>query len=220
MTPNKPWTRHTVSALLLALCWLGLSGRRASATWAAEQPSLQGGSPLKGVNPLKVCLKDFQDLRFVKPAAIPEAMSPARYKWPKPHKPVANLIRDSVRREFERDGHTCLGPEQEAKADVVMEGALYQYSVHHSIVGLALFRATCNIGVKLSVRSAKDPEAVFFRKYEGTFYADKWRTSNAWVSSVMNDALFNLIKELTNDEDLLDFLRRQGGVVQRQSASP
>jgi len=174
---------------------------------------------LKGVGSLKVCVKDFRDLRFIKPAAIPEAMSPGRYKWQKPHKPVDNLVRDGVRREFERDGHTCLGPDQEAKADVVMEGALYNYSVHHTIVGLALYRATCNIGVKINLRSAKDPEVVFFRKYEGTFYADKWRTSNAWVNTVMDEALLNMIKELTSDEDLLDFLRRQGGVVQQKDAS-
>ena len=86
---------------------------------------------------------------------------------------------------------------------------MYQYCVEARFVGVSSSRLTGNVGVELSVTASKDPKSRFTKKYDGTFYNDKFGFTVANVIEIQNQALLSMIKELTSDTELLDFLRRQ-----------
>lgn len=195
----------TVLTLTSALCCLGLCACKSTTVIkTAEQPGLQTGSPLKGIKPLRVCLNDFQDVRGSQPDVIFAVME----KTYKLDQPVASWVRESIRREFERNGHSCVGPDKAGEADVVLDGSVYRYSLDLS-TGIEYMRFTGNVGAKISARSAKDSNAVFAKKYDGSFYAGGWNIRIPTVIKVQNEALLAMIKELTSDQEFLDFLKRQ-----------
>ena len=204
MKSNPPLTGNTILTLAFALCCLGVSACSTTTIKTAEQPALQTGSPLRGVKPLRVCLKEFQDLRGVPPDVIFDVAG----KTYKLDKPVATWVRESIRKEFERNGHTCVGPEGEKAADVVMDGSVYRYSLDAQMTQFST-RFTGNVGAKISVSAAKDPAAVFAKKYDGSYYSAGFGMSIKTVVKIQNEALLSMIKELTSDQEFLDFLKRQ-----------
>ncbi len=199
MNLNGNLTACAVLGFASALCLLGLTACSSTTVIkTGEQPALRSGSALKSITPLKVCVQDFQDLRGTEPDL---AFAFGQAKW-RLDKPVAMWVRDSLRREFERNGHTCLSPERVAEADLVMDGSVYRCSVD---VGMGV---TGRVGAKISASAARDPAVRFSGKFDGSFYDRANVTSGA---TVLNEALLNLIKDLTTDPAFLDFLRRAGG---------
>ncbi len=205
MKVNKSWIGNALLKLTLALCCLDLSGCSTTVIKTAEQPPLQTGSALRSLKPLKLCLKDFQDLRGTEPDVIFDVAG-KKYQL---DKPVATWVRDSIRREFERNGHTCVGPEREKEANVVIDGSVYQYSLDVAFFGIATSRFTGNVGAKISATAPNAPAVPFAKKYDGSFYASSRRMTIDTVIKIQNEALLAMIKELTSDQEFLDFLKRQ-----------
>jgi hypothetical protein len=182
--------------IVMVLSCFGLSG----CTWTivtAKQAPLQTGSALKLVKPLKVCIKDFQDMRGMQKDVV-------HYNF-KLDKPIATWVHDTIQREFERNGHTCLKPDKEGEADIVVEGLVYRYSIDFQ-VGIYMSKMVSNVGVKMSIKAVRDPNHVFTKKYDGNSFVNSMSMPLETVSEGQNEALLNMVKDFTTDQELLDFL--------------
>ncbi len=191
-------------ALALALATVALTSC-ALHVKTAKQPFLQTGSPLSALKRLKVCVAQFEDARGV----APDHVGQIGVREMKLDKPVAAMIQDSVRREFERNGHIGVEPGRAQEADIVVTGTVYRYSLDQQ-VGYVSVKVMGNVGVKVSIKSASRPTEVFVKKYDGTYYTSGMGISNGKAIKVLNEARLNMLKEFTGDQEFLDFLKRTG----------
>jgi hypothetical protein len=114
---NKLFRFLAVLALLNALLGCSLTHTLKS----ADIPQLQVGSPLKSVPPLTFAFKEFKG-GGNKDDLIGD-FGIHKYKL---DQPVATVVAKAIRKELERNGHTCIA-ESTSKADFVVDGTVYKY---------------------------------------------------------------------------------------------
>ena len=161
-------------------------------------PTLQAGSPLKSVGSKTIAFKEFNDIRG--------GNDPLVVMVAKPHKfmvdqPPATLVAMELRKELERNGHTCITYTPQAKADFIVEGTVYKFSVSQRppvFIG--------NVGVKLTVSRAPADSKVLIKSYQGEGRA-KSATYSGWRPA-LTQANQAMIKEISTDTELVDFLQK------------
>ena len=152
---------------------------------------------------LRVYVGEFEDGRGLAPDFVGFLVN-HKYNL---DKPVSQVVRDSIQSEFQRNGHICLGTEQQNQADIVIEGSVYQYMFafdagRREIAG--------HVGVKISVKAVSRPSDLFSKKYDGNYILRGGFMSGHTAQQVLNEALLNMLKEFTTDQEFLGFLKRTG----------
>jgi uncharacterized lipoprotein YajG len=158
---------------------------------------------------LRVYVGEFQDVRGLAPNFVgvwTTALSDHKYNL---DKPVSQVVRDSIQSEFERNGHICLGTGQQSQADIVIEGSVYEYMFSfQTMVGRQEMAG--HVGVKVSVKAVSRPNDLLSKKYDGNYTENGLLWSMDAPHKVLNEARLNMLKELTTDQEFLDFLKRAG----------
>lgn len=168
-------------------------------------PTLQAGSPLKGISPKIFAFKEFRDLR---PTDDPFLVSvePYGHKM-KLDQPAATVVATAVRKELERNGHTSVLDSPNLKSDFLVEGTVNTYFY---IMGQRVYYAKVAAKVKMELRVSRVSlkERVLKKSYQGEYSA-----SNAlgitWgmKKDVLNQALLEMVKEMSTDPELIAFLK-------------
>jgi len=118
--------------------------------------------------------------------------------------PPSTLTAGKIRDELQRNGHVCINYTLDAKADFIIEGSVYKYSVSRAI-GYIAQTFTGYTAVKLTVRRVSD-NGVFIKSYEGKYKAGSISHS-AW-STALTQATLTMIKEISTDTELVDFIEK------------
>jgi hypothetical protein len=166
-------------AILLVGCTQTLKSKKIS--------GLKTGSPLKGIAPKIFAFKEFRDVRQVDPYRLSE------FNRIKLDKPLADLIAMVIRKELERNGHTCITYSAQSKADFIIEGSVYK--------PVYIFDATA--GVKLTIYPVSSEKRVFIKAYgsAGIGHAGDLKEQVDWL-------LLPLVKEMSTDPELIAFLEK------------
>jgi hypothetical protein len=165
---------------------------------------LQTGSPLKGVAPKTFAFKEFRDARGkgMDPYLVLQLDS---YNLWKLEQPATAFVAMAIRRELERNGHTCITYSEQSKSDFIVEGSVYKYWILYD-PGLVLVKFHANIGAKITVSPASAENRVLTKTYEGDattrrLPGERWKT-------ILNQALLMMLKEFSTDPDLVAFLEK------------
>ncbi|MFH1769642.1 MAG: YajG family lipoprotein [Parcubacteria group bacterium] len=170
---------------------------------SADIPKLQTGSPLKSISPKVFAFKEFKDIRGTDP----------HFLW---HvgvrdftldQPIAKVVAEAIKQEFERNGHRCIDYAPQSKADYTIEGTVYKYSLlfNISFVTTELIASTA---VKLTVSHTSPNKGIFSHNYE---YESRRSDTTGGPQSqidIMVQALPSLVKEISTDQKLVEFLQK------------
>jgi hypothetical protein len=162
------------------------------------------GSPLKSVSPKTFVFKEFRDVRGV---ADPLFFFKAPGNEWRLEQPPATLIATTIKKEFEINGHTCVGDMQQSKSDYIVEGSVYKYGVmDYGPLRLKTI-VIATVAVKLTVSSVSGVKRVFTKNYEG-----KYSLSSAWgvkrIYELLKPALLAMVKEISTDPELIAFIEK------------
>jgi hypothetical protein len=160
-----------------------------------DVPPLQVGSPLRSVSQKNFAFKEFKDIREVKDPLLIKKVELGEWKL---DKPISSLVMLMLKKEFERNGHNCTAYSPQVKADYIVEGIIYKcsYSINQP--------QTANIEVKLIINPLSDhTRNVFMKSYVGEYSIFK---SGAIWKGVLTRSLLLMIKEISTDDELIDYL--------------
>lgn len=167
----------------------------------AKIPTLQTGSPLRSVEPKTFAFKEFKDIRNVEdPLLLWELQQAFIVKQLKSDQPLTTIVAMQIKKELERNGHKCVVYSPQMKADFVVEGIVYKFSVR-SDVGMFTVSEIANTGVKLTISRVPIDSGVFVKSFEGDI-----TTNNAIIA--LNEALLSMIKEMSTDTELVEFIKK------------
>lgn len=153
---------------------------------SSEIPILQTGSPLRGVSPKIFAFKDFRDVR----GRDPYFMHPGH----KLEQPAATVVAIAIRKELERNGHTCIVYSAQSKSDFIIEGSVYKFGVWEG----------ATVAVKLTVTPVPPKEGFLTNTYEG---GAPWRIGVSETKH-LKQALLAMVKEMSTDPELIAFLEK------------
>jgi hypothetical protein len=185
--------RSPVTGLLVSMVLAGILGCTYTLK-SSEIPSLQVGSPLKGVPPAVLAFKEFREV-----TGRGQNLGTFGRKTVSLDQPPAAVVSGAVKREFERNGHRCVVNPDQPGVDFVVEGTVYKYDLSMD-PGLFVNRFNGIVGTKLIVRSNRSEEKEFAKNYEGRSQGTTFRA--------VNDALVEMVKEVSRDTELVEFIRR------------
>lgn len=177
-------------------------------------PELEGGSPLGGIKPVTFTINHFKNAADDEGiVGIPGGALP-KYKT---DRQVNDIVRQAIINELIRNGHRVLPPEDSSKANVVIDGTVWQYwasfKPHKTILMLSSVNHVIgSVKADITVRFS-DSGTILTKSYNGT--ADL-ETAKAFTKgnceSALNEALLNMLKDFTMDPDFLDGLNKVGKV--------
>jgi len=163
---------------------------------------LQTGSPLKGIAPKTFAFKEFRNARG---RGMDDPYLVLRFGVEKfvLEQPTTAVVAMAIRKELERNGHTCITYSPQSKSDFLVEGSLYKYEI------LLNIGAYAEVGANITVSSASAENRLLTKTYEGDYRmvksggigGGKWKT-------LLNQALLAMLKELSTDPDLVAFLEK------------
>ncbi len=210
MNSNEWLGGSKMFSVLLVFASLALTSCSTPLIQTSKLPSLETGSPLKSSRPLRVYVGEFQDVRGLEADFIGVG-----FGVPVPRlrldKPVSQVVRDSIQREFQRNGHTCLGTGERGWADIKVEGSVYQYVFQFLAGGAGMkLTGTGHVGVKISAKSVSHPDRFFSKNYDGSSSTSRFNWSVQETGETVNDALLNMLEEFTTDREFLEFLKQTG----------
>jgi uncharacterized lipoprotein YajG len=169
-------------------------------------PGITGGSPLRGVQPVRFAVDTFADGRYVKNAV--GMYNPVRKLVLRDD--VRETFRQAIVAELRRNGHVVLEGRDAEQATFVVDGTvlgLWFYVKSGFVKGGYGASAHATIGV--TRRDA--PDVNVSKQYSGVYEKSSfWGTYH--VDAVLNEALLSMVKEFTADNDVLEFLSRAGPV--------
>lgn len=121
-------------------------------------------------------------------------------------KPAADTVADAVKKEFERNGHSCVSVSQQAESDFLVTGTVYKYYL--SWFGLASVKAIADVGITLTMRSQSSHNSIV-KNYQGEYpiTGDSEITSEM-QGNALNQALLNVLRQIFYDDDLIQFIRK------------
>lgn len=176
-------------------------------------PQLKTGSPLAGIQPLTFAINEFEDVRPHK-KFIGDAYG--THKIELDVQKASEIISQAFANELKRNGHKVMGFKESGKADVIIEGIVRQYWA----AGRDYFtgsKVTADVEVEINV-TAKGLEKPFTKTYHGNYFNNPAFGINllnmgAIFTDAVNNALLNMLKEFTDDEEFLNLIKqvkRQG----------
>jgi len=164
---------------------------------SSEMSVLHSGSPLKGVNPKIFAFKDFRDVRGKDPDPyLVTVMRTHKYRL---DQPKTTFVAIAIRKELERNGHTCIAYSAQSKSDFIIEGSLYTFGVYQDRRGWLGGEAT--VAVKLTVTPVPPKEELLTKTYEGEGKADGGKNA-------LDQALLAMVKEISTDPEPIAFLEK------------
>lgn len=164
---------------------------------------LQTGSPLKSINPKIFAFKEFKDIRGTEPSLVSKLGGRDVIL----DMPAATVVATAIKRELERNGHTCVMDTPESKANFVIEGVVFKY--WFALNNKVLFvKGTGNVAVKLTISAISDNKKVLTKSYEGEYQLSSGRPLKYICKETLNQALLAMIKEISTDPELIAFLER------------
>jgi hypothetical protein len=171
-------------------------------------PALQSGSPLRSIESKTFLINEFTDIRKISgdPRIIKkDAGHTFRYD-----QPPATAVASAVRKELERNGHKTVETSAPTRSDYVIDGAVFKFS---TITVGRMFSVTSisTIAVKLTLSRVPNSKGVFVKAYQG-IYDSKGAPNIANPLSletmVLHQALTNMIKDISTDQELIEFLQK------------
>jgi len=195
----RPYSGHLIrfAALVTALILsVGCHGTFVMRT--DELAGLQTGSPLRGIASKTFALKEFTDARRTDPYMVFDFKGD---KW-KLEQPVTAFAAMAIRKELERNGHTCIAYSPASKADFIIGGAVFKYRIDQIYVGS--FYAY--VGVKVTINPASAGNRVLIKSYDGEAIGPGL-PRGTWKEQ-LNRANSAMLKEFSNDPDLIEFLEK------------
>jgi hypothetical protein len=189
---------RTIMILALTIMLIGCSVIK-----SADIPKLQTGSPLKSISPKIFAFKEFKDIRG----------TDAYFLWHvgfrdfRLDQPVAKVVADAIKREFERNGHKCIDDASQLKADYIIEGTVYKYSLLFN-VSLITTEKIASAAVKLTVSHTSPNKSVFSHNYEYESRRSDTFSGPQSQIDMMVQALPSLVKEISTDQKLVQFLEK------------
>ena len=170
---------------------------------SAAIPLLQTGSPLKGIKPKTFAFKEFKDIRGTEPSLVSRDGGFDIIL----DMPAVTVVATAIKRELERNGHTCVMDTPESKANFVIEGAVYKYwfTFNHSVFSV---KGTGNVAVKLTISAVSPNRGVLAKNYEGEYNLTSGRPPKYICEEILNQALLAMIKEISTDPELIAFIEK------------
>jgi uncharacterized lipoprotein YajG len=154
-------------------------------------------SPLKDLAPKTFAFREFTDIRQVED---PVRMTKASVL----EDPPATLVAQWVRQEFERNGHRCLSDSPTVKADFIVEGSVYKFSLRHDM-GLVSVTETAETAVKLTISRIRPDTGMLAKSYQGQYVVSGTVNWDLWKTAI-HQALMAMIQEMSTDPELMAFL--------------
>jgi uncharacterized lipoprotein YajG len=182
-----------VSVIMLAGCTHAIK--------SDEISSLRTGSPLKSVRPRTFAFKEFVDVRGNDAFVVAKG---GGHKW-KLDQPVATVVATAIRKELERNGHTCVMDSPQSKSDFIIEGSVYKFWISTGGGGFAshtvIVRA--NVAVKLTVGPVSPEKGALTKSYEGEYQLAAFYISLETRKDILNQALLAMVKQMSTDPELI-----------------
>jgi hypothetical protein len=163
---------------------------------SADIPTLQTGSPLKGIGSKTFAFKDFQGMR----TTLVFGQGVHKYVW---DQPVTTVVAMLIRKELERNGHKCVAYSQQSNSDFILDGTVYKYSV--GTRGLNSF--ACNVALKLTIIRASADKEVLAKSYQAEYnQAHRWGGHEPIDVSIQ--AMLLMVKEMSTDPEVIAFIEK------------
>jgi hypothetical protein len=197
-----------MNLLLLLMIGLALAACRTVLIEAAQQPTLQTGSPLKELPPIRIHVAEFADLRGF-PREFVGRMKNFTYEI---DSSVGHIVRVAVERELQRNGHLSVANTDASPAEIYLQGSVHRYllSTEENVM---LVTVTGQVGIEIVAKSASQKRDIFNKRYAGAYSMSGMFIPYREPVKVLNEALLNMIKDFTGDREFIAFLRR--AVVER-----
>jgi hypothetical protein len=170
----------------------------------SDMPGLQAGSPLKSIGSKTFMINEFKDISLRisdDPLVIKKA---GVHTW-KLEQPPETVVASVVRKELERNGHKCIAPSSAKKADYIIDGTIFKFYPTFLPQAFSI-RYISEIAVKLTVSRIPASSGVFVKQYQGTYDAEEGHV--AYLTKPVQQTLLNMIKEISTDQDLIEFLQK------------
>jgi uncharacterized lipoprotein YajG len=170
-----------------------------------DMPGLKSGSPLRGIESKIFVVNEFQDIRTH--SDDKRVMWPHKRTWRLDQDP-ADLVTQAVKKELERNGHQTLGfVDNLKKHDFVIDGTVYKF---HSNVKSAVWSIILDstIGIKLTVMRVPKSRGVFVKTYQGSYVFEGGPTPTDPMTISIREALFMVVKDISTDQELIEFLQQ------------
>jgi uncharacterized lipoprotein YajG len=166
---------------------------------------LQVGSPLSELKKKDFAIKEFVDVRGMPPQRVGRGQG--GFNEMTIDQPVATVITSAIKKEFERNGHNTLLYSPESKSDFIIEGTVYRFLLINKFGVFGPVEYVCNVAVKFTVIPTFDANKMFVRKYEGEYSLfSSWVVSNATFTEMFDQALLAMIKNMSTDQELFNYL--------------
>jgi hypothetical protein len=172
-----------------------------------EVPVSKTGSPLRGVEPRTIVVRDFADSRDMKKLVGSQS---GRFQL-KIDRPVTGIVSEAIARELERNGHRVSGPESANQANVVISGDVLRYWVFY-LDTFWKFKSTANVDSQIRVAAAGVPR--LSKTYRGQHLFDTalpigFRFTKM-SRNLLDEALLDMVRQFTTDPEFLAILRESG----------
>ena len=170
---------------------------------SSEIPLLQTGSPLKGISPKTFAFKEFRDIRWTDASLVGQLWA-SKIRL---DQPAATVVATAIKKELERNGHTCLVDSPEVKANFVIEGIVFKYWFAID-KGFFSVKGTGNVAVKLTISAVSPNRGVLAKNYEGEYQLSRGGGLPIHIEEILNPALLAMIKEISTDPELIAFIEK------------
>jgi hypothetical protein len=169
-----------------------------------ETPVLQMGSPLRGLAPKTFAFKEFKDIRRVDDPSIMIKVGVHTYLL---DQLPAIFIADRIKKEFERNGHKCVDASSQVKADFIVDGVIFKFSVNNYQRFFEM-NQVANTGVKLTINRVSIDSGVFSKSYEGEFNNTSQIATQDKFLLALGQAVLSMLKNMSTDLELIEFIKK------------
>lgn len=172
-------------------------------------PELKTGGPLSGIGPLTFKINEFEDVRPHK-KIIGEAYP--THKIELEDQKVPDIVAQAIANELKRNGHRVLQTGASGRADVIIGGVVRGYWVAGRDYA-TISKVTGSVEIEINVMTSRSKEKSFSKTYRGNYYSEPFFGINLLnmgpvFTDVINQALLDMIKEFTTDEEFLNKIRQ------------
>jgi hypothetical protein len=188
---KRPQAVFASAVMIVALCAVGCSIK-------LNYDGLQGGSPLKGIPPKTFVIDPFTGDHGDRRVFSGD-------------KPAKDMVRDAIRQELERNGHTCVPEAAVTRADFRISGAVYEWSIYQAPTAGLNVAYGFAVGMKVLATRLAPGGPEFSKKYEGSYRNERLGTpSSLTLANEAFEAAFTMmLRDFTTDPEFLTFLAAQ-----------
>lgn len=199
MKPYNVFFPKIVLLMIIAIMFAGCSYTMKT----NDIPQLQTGSPLKSLDPKIFAFKKFETIGIDDSLVM---LKKGAHKLTL-EEPPAIMVATAIKKELERNGHTCIEYSPQLKADFIVEGTVYKYYLYQEM-SLTTLKVIANTAAKLTISSVSSDMQPLIKNYEGEYHVSGIMVpSNIW-KDILAQALLNMVKEISIDPELIAFLEK------------